>query len=116
MPNIIIKNYEHFNKALPNWDSPKGKYIRSKAHYQEELAKSGMKQVEEVGQVSSPKRKEYTLSPKAREIINSSSRIKDKNGNVKLSDRQIDAMRSMGAIGKKIPDYMKVPQGKGGFY
>jgi len=41
MPNIIVKQYEHFNRSLPNWDSPKGKYISSRAHYEKELAKNG---------------------------------------------------------------------------
>ncbi len=116
MTHIIVKNYEHFNRSLPNWDSPKGKYIRSKAQYQNELAKSGMKVVEKFGQTSEPKRKEYVISQKTREIIKEVRQTKDKKGNVRLSDRQIDAMRQMGAIGKKIPTYMGKPSGKGGFY
>ena len=116
MTQIIIKNWEHFNRSLPNWDSPKGKYIRSKAQYQNELAKSGMKQMESFGQVGTPKKKDYILSPKAREIINTASNSKDRKGKVRLSDRTIKAMQEIGAIGKKTPSYMGNPQGKGGFY
>ena len=62
------------------------------------------------------KLKDYKLSDKARAIISSVSNSKDKNGNVRLSDRAIDAMKDIGAIGKKIPSYMGKPDGKGGFY
>ena len=116
MTQIIVKNYEHWNRSLPNWDSPKGKYIKSKAHYQQELEKSGMKPQEAFGQVSPAPRKDYVLSSKAREIIKSASQSKDRKGNVRLSDRQIDAMKEIGAVGKKIPEYMGNPSGKGGFY
>lgn len=61
-------------------------------------------------------RKDYKLSEKAQAIIQSVSATKDKKGNIKLSDRAVDAMREIGAIGKKVPDYMKPPSGKGGFY
>jgi hypothetical protein len=106
---IIVKNYEHFNRSFGNWDTPKGKYIKSKAHYLDELAKSGMKQYDEFGQVEEPKRKEYELSKKGREIIQAAKNSKDKNGKVKLSDKTIDAMKEMGAINKKVPSYMKLP-------
>ena len=113
---IIVKKYEHFNRSLPNWDTPKGKYIKSQSHYKEELAKSGMKQTDTFGQVMEAPRKDYKLSEKAREIINTAKNSKDKRGNVKLSDRTIKAMTEIGAINKKIPDYMGNPHGKGGFY
>lgn len=117
MPNIIVKNYEHINRSLPDWDTPNGKYIRNKEHYKNELSKSGMKQVDSFGQVNSPKLKDYKLSNKAREIIREASNSRDSNGKVRLSDRTIDAMKEIGAMGKKIPDYVKPPaSGKGGFY
>jgi len=116
MPNIIVKNYEHINQSLPNWDTPKGKYIKNKDHYDREMKKAGMVTLDKI---STRKEKEYVLSDKARGIINSASMIKDKKGNIKLSDRQIDAMKETGAIGKKIPEYIKMPpmnRKGGGFY
>lgn|SRR3990167_618845 len=116
MASIIVKSYEHFNKSLPNWDTPKGKYIKNKEHYESELRKSGMVHVDNAGQTSKPKLKDYKLSDKARSIISSASNSKDKHGNVRLSDRTIDALKEIGAIGNKIPSYMGKPDGKGGFY
>lgn len=114
--HIIVKKYEHFNRSFGNWDTPNGKYIKSKAHYEEELKKSGMERCDEFGEIGNPNRKDYELSKKGREIIESAKSCKDRKGNVKLSDRTIDAMKSMGAIGKKIPSYMKLPSHyKGGF-
>jgi len=105
MPNIIIKNYEHFNTALPNWDTPKGKYIRTKEQYDRAVKEAGM--VKYTGEEKSPKLKDYELSSKSRAIIASVKGKADKRGNVKLSDREIDALKSMGAIGKEIKPYMK---------
>lgn len=98
MANIIVKNYEHFNRSLPNWDSTQGKYIKSKAHYEQELKKAGMKQADSFGKTSEPSRKEYELSQKAREIIREASYSKDKDGKVRLSGRAIEAMKEIGAI------------------
>lgn len=120
MPNIIIKNYEHYNRSLPNWDTPKGKYIRDEKHYKSELKKHGMVSFENV-KTSSPKLKDYALSNKAKEIIQQAKNSKDKNGKVRLEGRILDAMKEIGAINKKIPEYMGDPhkdlgKSKGGFY
>ena len=98
MANIIVKNYEHFNRSLPNWDTPKGKYIKSKSHYESEMKKAGMVRSDSFGQVSQPKLKDYNLSDKARAILGSVRA--DKNGKVQLSGRQIQAMKEIGAIKK----------------
>ena len=117
MGDIIVKNYEHINKALPNWDTPQGKYIKNKDHYDRCMKEAGMVS-EDKASSSGPKLKEYEISNKARDIINSAKASKDKNGNIKLSDRTIDAMKSIGALGVKIPDYMNIPKDakRGGFY
>lgn len=115
---IIIKKYEHFNRSLPNWDTPKGKYISSERQYREELAKAGMKEVNSFGQVNSPSRKDYKLSKKANEIIETARNSKNSRGEVQLSGRTIEAMKEIGAINKEIPSYMRLPehyQKKGGF-
>lgn len=97
---IIVKNYEHFNRSLPNWDTPKGVYVKSKDHYDRLCKEAGMVSVDKFGQTGSS-RKEYKLSNKAKEIIAAASQIKDKNGKVKLGDRTIEAMKEIGAIKPK---------------
>ena len=117
MPNIIIKNYEHFNRSLPNWDSSKGKYIKNKDHYDSEMKKAGMVQVDQAGQVGKPTLKDYKLSDKARAILQTVKQSADSKGRVKLSDRTIQAMKEIGAIKTKShPMENNLPGGKGGFY
>lgn len=107
---IIVKNYSHINKAFPNWDTPHGKLVKNKDHYDRLMKENNMITYEEsVERSKNNGNKPYVTSQKAWDIIKSAKNSKDKNGNVKLSDRTIDAMKSIGAIGKKIPDYMKLP-------
>jgi hypothetical protein len=117
MVGIIVKNYAHFNTALPNWNTPKGVYVKSKDHYDRLCKESGMVSYDKAKQqASKPTRKEYVLSGSAKEIIEAAKRSKDKKGNVKLSDRTIDAMVKLGAINKKIPSHVNIPsKTKGGF-
>lgn len=113
---IIVKKYDHINSALPGWDTPKGKYIKSKDHYDRCLKEAGMVSYEKNN--SGPKLKDYILSKKAKEIINTASNSKDKKGRVRLDDRTIDAMKDIGAIGRKISDKVKLPNNvnNGGFF
>ena len=116
---IIVKNYEHHNRAFKNWDSPKGKYIKTKDDYDRAMKEQGMVSYEKMQQMASEKKlKEYKLSEQSKEIIKTAKNCKDKRGNVKLSDKTVDAMVKIGAIGKKIPEYMGVPSSssEGGFY
>lgn len=94
MTNIIVKNYTHFNKALPSWDSPKGRYISSKKQYVEECKKAGLVPYSEP-HFDKPKLKpsKDTLS-----LLSYANSIKDKKGNVKLSDRAINKMIEKGII------------------
>lgn len=109
---IIVKKYEHYNRAL-------GTHVKSKDHY-DRLMKQGnyVSYEENQGKVKDNGNKPYVLSQKGWDIINAAKRRKDKNGKVKLSDQTIDAMKEIGAIGKKVPSYMQLPSaysGKGGF-
>ena len=114
MPAIIIKNYEHFNRSFPNWDTPKGKYIRNKDEYDREMKTHNMRPYEEsLDKAKYSNLKPLKISDKALEIIRAAKATKDKKGNVKLGDRTIDAMREIGAIGKKIPDYVKKEYAQG---
>lgn len=111
MPNIIIKNYEHVNKAFGNWDTPEGKYVRNKDHY-DRLMKEGNYITYEEGVERSKDNgnKPYILSKKGWDIIKAAKNSKDKKGKVNLSDKTIDAMIEIGAIKKqKVPSYMQLP-------
>jgi hypothetical protein len=121
MANIIVKNYEHHNRSLPNWDTPKGRYINSRRQYLNEVAKAGLvsyEKSEEIRQrnedIQKRNRKKYPKETYA--FLNSVKRRTDKSGKVKLSDRQIDYMVKAGAI--KDRDKLRLPlhyQDKGGF-
>ena len=111
---IIVKNYQHINSALPNWNTPKGVLVKSKDHYDKLCKEAGMVPYEKNN--SGPKLKDYNLSSKAKAIIEAAKNAKDSKGRVKLSDRTVDALKDIGAIGKKIPDYVNIPKSKkGGF-
>lgn len=96
---IIIKNYEHFNRSLPNWDSPKGKYIGSKAQYERELKKNGFIPYEKAQALSSSANthKPYDgLSPKAMKFLHQVKDMADKKGNIKVSDRFVKGLKEHG--------------------
>jgi len=122
MVYIICKNWEHHNKALPNWDTPRGKYIRTKRQYINEVKKSGLIPYDEAEQIYEQKRKaakefKPKLLKENRRFLRS---IQAKaNGNkVKLSDRQIDYMIKTKALKDRDSYYNKLPkvyQEKGGF-
>lgn len=122
MVYIISKNYEHFNKALPNWDSPKGKYIRTKRQYVEAVKRAGLISYEKAEQLREAKEREAknfkpNLSCQNREFLRS-VQDKAKGNKVKLTDRQIDYMIKTKAIKDRDSYYNKLPkvyQEKGGF-
>ena len=121
MPAIIIKNYEHFNTALPNWDTPKGKYIRTKDQYDRAVKEAGMVSYEEMQRkVESNKNRGDTYRPssKALGIVKHAISKADRDGKVKLDGRAIKELESMKALKPKVPDYMKIPaySNKGGFH
>ena len=94
---VIVKNYEHFNRAFKNWDSPQGKYISSKAEYQRELDRQGMITCEEAerrGMNSGAKRMEYVLEKDTQKLIESVRQTADSKGNIKPGDKAIDALTS----------------------
>lgn len=112
MPAIIIKNYEHVNKSFANWDTPQGKYVKNKDHYDRLMKEQGMVSYDTMQQrATGNKMKGYTPSAKALAIIEAARCAKDSKGNVKLSAKTVQAMTEMGAI-KKIPAYMQVATGK----
>ena len=106
---IKVKNYEHFNRSFPKWDTPKGKYIRSKKQYDEEMARGGFVSYDEgQGRVEQHKNKKYTysdLSPKAQSIIKAASLMRDKKGKIKCEGRLIDGMKEVG-VKFSVPDWL----------
>ena len=119
MTAIIVRNYAHINKAFSGWDTPHGRIVKSKDHYDRLCKEQGMISYEESVEMSKNNgKKPYVLSEKGKAIIQAAKNSKDSRGNVKLSDRTIDAMKSIGAINKNIPSYMQLPTAysKGGFY
>lgn len=116
---IIVKSYEHFNKSFPNWNTPNGVHVKSKDHYDRLMKQNNMITYEQAQQqATGPKRKDYVLSKDAKAVIEHARSVKDSKGNVKLGDKAIEKMIKMKAIGKKLPNYMQIPekyQPKGGF-
>lgn len=93
MFNIIVKNYEHYNRAM-------GKHISSKAHYEKEMAKGGYIPFEEGCSVAEKKQQELhkpydKLSDKAMEVVRS---VSHRKGNIKLSEnpKLVEAMEEVG--------------------
>jgi len=93
MVGIIVKKYNGYNRAI-------GKYITSKRHYMNEMAKGGYIPFEKAESIAHEaeirNRKEYRLSDKAMGIIKSANSSKDSEGNVKVEGRMIDAMKEVG--------------------
>lgn len=97
MANIIIKRYEHFNKALPNWDSPHGKYISSRAHYEKELAKGGFVPFEKAEKMKVDTHKPYDgISDKAMKVCLAAKSMADKKGNIRIGSRLQKGMEEVG--------------------
>lgn len=93
MVGIIVKKYEHFNRAL-------GKQIHSKKHYDEEMKKGGFvsyeKGREDARNARDRNQKRYTPSPDALAIMRAAKNRTDKNGNVKLSGAMVDGIKKLG--------------------
>jgi hypothetical protein len=109
---IIVKNFEHYNRAL-------GTHVKNKDHYDRLMKEGGYVTYEENQErVKDNGNKPYSLSKKGWEIIHAAKNSKDSKGKVKLSDRTIDAMKEIGVGMQKVPSYMQLPSaytGKGGF-
>ena len=117
MANIIIRNYEHWNTALPNWDSPKGKYIRSKAHYEQELAKAGMVSFDQAEKNKVDSHKPYKeMSREAMEVCKAAKDIADKKGNLRIGTRLQKGMEKVGVSFDmdKLPKHYQEDITKGG--
>jgi hypothetical protein len=95
---IIVKNYEHMNRSFPNWDTPRGKYISSRAHYEREMAKNGMIPFEQAEQIKNTNtHKPYDgISAKAMEVCYAAKQMADKKGKLRIGSRLQKGMESVG--------------------
>ena len=96
-PYIIIKNYEHYNKAFRNWDCSKGRYIGSRADYERAMREEGMiteREAERQGMSDEGKRKEYKVSADTLALIESVKQTADKRGRIKPGERAVEALKS----------------------
>ena len=93
--NIVVKNYEHINRSFGNWDTPQGKYIKSKAQYQDEMARGGFKPYDGSG---TPNRKEYKGSEDLKKTLYEVQKMADKKGNIHIANngRLVEKMKKMG--------------------
>ena len=119
---IVVKNWEHFNKSLPNWHSKDGRYIGSRRQYENEVRQAGLipfEQAEEMrirNEETAKKNRKYSRD--TIEFLGTVSNKADKKGKVNLSDRQVDYMISKGAIKDRDVFADKLPkhyQDKGGW-
>ena len=111
MANIIIKNYEHYNRSM-------GKYITSKAHYEREMREGGYMDSDKAKALAEANkghgRKEYELSDKARAVISCAKDSADSKGNIKPSDKLIEGMKDVGCnFSHMLPSHYSTD--KGGF-
>lgn len=122
MEIIVKSSYAHINRSLPNWDSPQGRIVKNRDHYDRLCKENGMVSYEKAEEMADIARKSkikpYEISKDALAIIKAAKNSSDNKGNVKLGDKVIKAMIDKKIIGKKIPSYMQLPSsynGKGGF-
>lgn len=108
---IIVKNsYKHINRSFSNWDTPNGKMVKDKDHYDRLCKEQNMISYEQAEENSKRNKegKKYILSREAQEIINESKKLKGKNGVINLKERPklVEKMVKHGAI-KDNSQYLK---------
>ena len=100
--HIIVKKYEHFNRAM-------GKYIRSKKHYYEEMAKGGYVPSDEGHSLAAAKSKEQKWKPsdKCIDVCREAMTMGDRDGNITLAHhpRLVREMEKTGMT-FKLPDWL----------
>ena len=113
MVYINVKKYEHMNKSFPNWDTKNGKYVSSKAHYEQLKQHYGMMDSDKAREIAEKakeqKKKPYILSDKAKEVIEAAKQS-SKNGKLKMSDKLIDGMKEVG-VNFDVPEGLNPNEG-----
>jgi hypothetical protein len=88
--------YRGYNRAL-------GRFVESKEHFLKLMEQGKMVPLDVANELADEydkahPRKEYTLSPKAREIINAIKLTADRKGNIRLGSVAIRALREVGLL------------------
>ena len=107
---------------LKGWNDALQCEIYNKAHFKAVMKQKGLVPIDEAERLCAQwdkenKPKEYEMSQTSLDIIASLRHSADKHGNLKLGDRAINAMRSIGAINEirhDLPNNLNVTGG--GFY
>lgn len=98
----LNKHFGHLeDHQYRGWNRSLGCFVESKEHFIKLMERGGMVPFDiacELADEHDKKNphKDYTLSPKAREIINSIKLTADKKGNIKLGNVAIRALREAG--------------------
>ena len=90
-------SFRGYNRSL-------GCFVEGKAHYKRLMKAKGLVPFEEAERLAnehdrSKNRQPFDLSPRAMDIIRSVKVTADRQGNIRLGDRAIEALMSIGAIG-----------------
>ena len=89
--NIIVKDYQHYNRAM-------GKHIKSKRHYNQEMAKGGYVPLEQGKAMADAKQKEHKWKP-SKECLEATRHLMsrtDKNIVLAHYPKLVDLMVSKG--------------------
>lgn len=89
---VHVKNYEHYSYAM-------GKHIKSKAHYEKEMAMGGYIDYETGKALAEKHKREQghkVDKKKIMEIVNAAKLKTDRKGRVRLDDRMIEAINRGG--------------------
>ena len=118
---VIVKNYEHFNKAFSKWHDGRGRYIGTRNDYEKALHEEGMitqEDAEKYGLNTGAKHKDYTISKDTQELIESVRNTADSKGSIRPSDKSIEALNKKRNIKQQEYNKQWLPShysGEGGF-
>ena len=112
MPSIIVKRYEHFNRAM-------GKYITSRSHYEKEMAKGGYVPFEVAEKMAESYKSKHNggyngISSKAMEVCKAAKDMADKKGNLRIGTKLQKGMENVGVsfdMSKLPKHYQDIEQG-----
>jgi len=107
---IIIKEFKpHYNVAL-------GKVVTSQRQYNEEIKRGGYISYEEGCERAKKNQDAHQwngISEEGREWVKGVAAKADKKGNVRLSGREVEALKSKGMTDRRLPEHYRTD--KGGF-
>jgi hypothetical protein len=109
MPNIIVKKYEHYNRAM-------GKWIGSRKQYEQEMVKGGYvpfdKAEQMVEQAKERNTKKYDgLSEDKMRFLYQVKNLADKDGNIPTTERFVEGLKKHKVISRDLSNLPKHYQG-----